>query len=260
MSNTLKLCFISALIFGLFACSKTSSQDNFTVTCNVTRKIVDGKATNTVAIPYQILVFENSNIKVGDDIASCNTWTSEKISCNNVKDKDNEDAYLYDRASGSYKRIGKSYDSRYQVQMAYEDAGVCTAENMILKGDGKTDVWVPVENENYLLQSINRPHVYLLASRDANTRRVMVSYLNTNNETCKEDGTKTDLGNNHYYTINNRLVRMHGVCINGNELQVPDGEQEKNYLVSLAKLGGIITIDALSFDTAKFNSISGKFN
>jgi len=261
MSNLLKLICISSLALILLACQPSNSQDKFSVTCNVKRKIVDNtKVASNLVIPYQIIVFENNNIKVGDDSASCSTWTKDEIDCNNVKDKNNEDTYQFNRASGAYKRVGKSYDSYYQVQMAYEDEGICTSENKIVKTDGKDDVWVPVANENYLLQAMNRRNVFLLASRDANTGRVMISFLNTNNETCKEDGTKTVLGNNRYYTINNRAIRMSGVCINGNELQVPDGEQEKNYLVNLAKLGGIVTIDALSFDVSKFGTISNKFN
>jgi hypothetical protein len=252
---------MSAFAFLLLGCQQSNSQDKFSVTCNVTRKIVDNnKVANTIVIPYQIIVFENNSIKVGEDSATCSTWTKDGIGCKNIKDNNNEDSYLFNRTSGSYKRVGKSYDSHYQIQMVYEDDGICTAENKIIKTDGRADVWVPVANESYLLEATNRRNVFLVASRDANTGRVMVSFLNTNNETCKEDGTTFDLGSNRYYTINNRAIQMRGVCINGNELQIPNGEQEKNYLVSLAKLGGIVTIDSLAFDVTKFGTISNKFN
>lgn len=103
----------------------------------------------------------------------------------------------------------------------------------VLRAENEINRWVEIPSAGYWLKSSNSRHVFLVADNEVSTNKIMISILNNNQEICKEDGTTSDIGNNRVYKINGRSIRVHGLCINGNELEVPDSNEEKDYLVSL---------------------------
>ncbi len=144
----------------------------------------------------------------------------------------------------------------------------CTSQNNCIDKQIKVkpasknsvNVWVGVSKDMYLLESANTSKVFLAANKDVNTSKVMIGVINTNQELCKEDGSTSDLGSNRVYKINGRSIRIHTFCLHGNEVQLPNSYEEKDYLVSLANGGQRILVEMdnstmLSFDSAEFASV-----
>ena len=129
-----------------------------------------------------------------------------------------------------------------------------------LASKNSVNVWVKMPADTYWLKSSDTPDVFLISSKDVNTNKIMISIINLNHEICKEDGSTSDLGSNRVYKINGRSIRIHTLCLNGSEVQVPNSYEEKDYLVSLASGGQRILVEMdnstmLSFDSAEFNSV-----
>ncbi|GDX55539.1 hypothetical protein LBMAG29_08490 [Methylophilaceae bacterium] len=130
----------------------------------------------------------------------------------------------------------------------------------VLRAENEINRWVEIPSAGYWLKSSNSRHVFLVADNEVSTNKIMISILNNNQEICKEDGTTSDIGNNRVYKINGRSIRVHGLCINGNELEVPDSNEEKDYLVSLVSRTQKILIERdntneLNFESADFASV-----
>jgi len=122
--------------------------------------------------------------------------------------------------------------------------------------------WVKMNSSTYLLEAINASHIYLVGSIDSNTQKVSVSVLKATNEICKENGTSSDLGITTY-TVSDRLIRFQGICINGNQVEVPNNEEGKKYLVDITETGEIFSIEMesvkqITFDPIGFGLVSSK--
>ena len=189
-------------------------------------------------------------------------------------------AYVDDKKIGHVRQIvdgaligNKAYISMLDnetnwAEQVYRDEGTRKVDSTSLntdkivkvKGDKKVNVWVKMPGDMYWLESSNTPNVFLMGNKDVNTNKIMISILSLNHENCKEDGTTSDLGNNRAYKINGRLLRVHGLCLNGSEVQVPNSYEEKDYLVSLANVGQPILVETdnstmLSFESSGFASV-----
>ena len=122
--------------------------------------------------------------------------------------------------------------------------------------------WVKMNSSTYLLEATNASHIYLVGSVDSNTRKVSVYVLKATNEICKENGTSSDLGMTTY-TVSDKFVKFHGICINGNQVVVPNKEEGKKYLVDITEAGEIFSIEMesakqITFDPIGFGLVSSK--
>jgi hypothetical protein len=193
-------------------------------------------------------------------------------------------AYVDDKIIGHVRQIvdgaligNKSYISILEnnetnwVEQVYRDEGTHKVDSTSLntdeivktnavKDDKKINVWVKMPAGQYWLESSNTTHVFLISYKDVITNKIMISFLSLNQEICKEDGTTSDLGNNRVYKINGRLLRFHGLCLNGSEVEVPNSNEEKDYLVGLASGERRIIVELddstmVSFERAVFASV-----
>jgi hypothetical protein len=106
----------------------------------------------------------------------------------------------------------------------------------------RAESWTPLSSSMYVLRTADDEKIVLTAGLDNRNNKIIFRLLDMSGDACQE-GDISDPEPLPPIKINGKYVRILSMCINGNQIEMPQTSEGRKYLYDQVMSGKSVTIE-----------------